>query len=264
TMSIQASGELRKLCGVGVPAAHVAVDGVRLAYTDGGRGVPVVCLHAIAHGGGDFAGLQERFTGRFRFVVLDWPGQGCSGDDHQPASAERYADLLAQFLDRLEIPDAVLLGNSIGGAAAMRYAATHPRRVRGLVLANAGGLAPVNTTARLFCTAMARFFRAGGRGAWWYGRAFAAYYRTILREPGALVQRQRIIAAGYETAPVLAQAWTSFAQPQADLRALAPRLTCPVLCTWARDDRIVSYARSQPAIATFPNARVELLRGGHS
>lgn len=263
-MQIQVDEGRRKHCGVRAPYRMIEVGGVGLAVADRGSGMPVVCLHAIAHGGGDFAGLEDRFGRRFRFVTLDWPGQGHSGDDPQPASASRYAQLLEAVLDRLGIGDAVLLGNSIGGAAALQYAATHPGRVRGLVLANSGGLAPVDLMSRLFCAAMSRFFAAGVRRPGWYQRAFGAYYRGILREPGAIEQRDRIVAAGYETAAVLAQAWSSFGQPNADLRRLIPQVTCPVLCTWARDDRIVSFARSRAAIARFPNCRAEMFSGGHS
>lgn len=58
----------------------------------------------------------------YRVIALDFPGQGNSGSDTQPASGTRYAHLLEGFIDELNIRPAVLLGNSIGGAAAVRYA----------------------------------------------------------------------------------------------------------------------------------------------
>src|SRR3989442_4919142 len=80
----------RAAVGATAPWREAQVDGVRLAYDDDGSGPAIVCLHAIGHGAGDFA-LRTRLRGRYRFVALDWPGQGNSADDHQPASAGRYA-----------------------------------------------------------------------------------------------------------------------------------------------------------------------------
>lgn len=256
--------KLRASVGVGEGAERVVLDGVELAFEDRGSGPALVCLHAIGHGGGDFAALRTLAGDRYRIVTLDWPGQGRSGPDRCPASAGRYAELLAKFLDARGIAAPILVGNSIGGAAAIRYAAERPDAVRALVLANPGGLAPVDPTARSFCRAMARLFRAGARGARWFPPLFALYYRGILRLGPARDQRARIVAAGPEIADVLAEAWESFAAPDADLGGLAASIRCPVLLAWATGDRIVSLARSRAAIEAFPDARLERFPGGHA
>src|SRR5262249_10808251 len=151
------------------------------------------------------------------------------------------------------------VGNSIGGATALVYAAAHPDRVRGLVLENPGGLAPIDDlVARVALAGMARFFAAGARRARWFGPAYAAYQRlAVLRRRSAAEQRRRIVATGYETAPLLELAWRGFAAPEADLRPLAPRISCPVLFAWAKRDQFVALRRSLPAIRSFPDARLE-------
>jgi len=242
----------------------VVVDGVRLAYDDVGRGPTVVCLHAIGHGAGDFARLAARLADRHRVVALDWPGQGWSDPDREPPTSRRYAELLDGFLRAVDAGPVVLVGNSIGGGAAIRWAAAHPQAVRGLVLVNNSGLDLFDRTTRIACGLMARFFRAGVRGAWWYPRAFAAYYRTVLPSAAASEQRARIVAAANEIAPVLAEAWARFAAPDADLRALVPTIACPVLFAWAVGDRFNQLGRARPAIGRFPNARVVELAGGHA
>src|SRR5262245_33086028 len=109
---------LRSAVGAGPPWHELVVDGVRLAYDDEGNGPPIMCLHAIGHGAGDFTRLRERFRARYRVIAVDWPGQGRSGDDALPPTAARYADLLGGLLDALGLDRVVLVGNSIGGAAA--------------------------------------------------------------------------------------------------------------------------------------------------
>jgi len=251
---------------VGASAARrfVTVDGVRLAYDDVGSGPTVVCLHAIGHGAGDFAGLAACLRDRHRVLALDWPGQGWSDPDHEPPSSRRYAELLAGFLSTADAGPVVIVGNSIGGGTAICYAADHPEQVRGLVLANCSGLDAFDGITRLACGLMARFFRAGVRGARWFPPAFAAYYRSVLPLPAAAGQRARIVASADEIVPVLAEAWAGFASPDADLRRLAPTIACPVLFTWAVRDRFIQLRRNLPAIRTFPDARVVEFRAGHA
>jgi 4,5:9,10-diseco-3-hydroxy-5,9,17-trioxoandrosta-1(10),2-diene-4-oate hydrolase len=245
----------RRLLGATPPWHEVPIDGVRLTYDDEGHGAAIVCWHAIGHGAADFARLRQHLRSRFRVLVLAWPGHGNSGDDHASASATRYAELLDGLLAATGAAPAILVGNSIGGTVAVRFAAAHPERVRALVLANPGRLDRTEFLTPIVTRLMARFFAAGARGAWWYPRAFAAYYRMILTTPAAAEHRTRIVAAGRDVAPVLAQAWRSFGMPDAAVAPLAPTVTCPVLFTWAKRNRINQLSRARPAIARFPNAR---------
>ncbi len=263
-MDDQSRSLARSRLGATLPCREVLVDGVRLAYDDEGEGPVLLCLHSIAHGARDYAALRAALRDRFRVIALDWPNHGSSADDHEPASAARYAALLAGFADALGLRDAVVIGNSIGGGAALRYAGAHPERVRALVLVDSAGLDRVDALARAVCAGMVRFFAAGARGARWFPRWFGRYYRIVLPGEAARAQRERIVAAAYESAPVLVQAWSSFARPDADLRRIARALRCPVLVAWARSDRVIQLRRSRKAIASIPNARLETFPGGHS
>ena len=254
----------RTALGAGAAAKRVTIDGVRLAYRDEGAGPPLLCLHSIAHGSRDFEGLCERMRSRYRVIALDWPGHGASDDDHEPASATRYAALLAGFVEAVALPPLVLLGNSIGGAAALGYAAAHPAHVRALVLVDSGGLVPVGAAARLMTSVMARLFAAGAHGARWFPRAFALYYRLVLPAAPARAQRERIVAAARESAPTLAQAWASFGTPDADLRALAAALGCPVLVAWARSDRVIPLLLTRRALERIRDAEIVTFPGGHA
>ncbi|MGB2177327.1 MAG: alpha/beta fold hydrolase, partial [Hyphomonas sp.] len=136
----------------------------------------------------------------------DFPGQGDSPSEAVPASAARYAELLPDLFSALGLESAVLLGNSIGGAAAISFAAAHPDRVTGLVLCNSGGLAPGGLIPRLYCNRMARRFEKGAAGDTGYPAWFASYYAKILSGAGADWRREEIIADGPRTARVLAEA----------------------------------------------------------
>ena len=242
--------------------AFIEAAGARLAVRRWGSGEPVVCLHAIAHSGEDFAPFAARVGEGFEVIALDWPGQGDSPPDSRPADAGRYADILDAALPKLCGRPPILIGNSIGGAAAIVFAARRPEAVRALVLCNAGGLAPVGPRERKAIALLVAFFRAGERRAWWFGAAFAAYYRLIL--PRAARRRRQIVAGAYEAAPVLVQAWESFARPDADLRPLGPTIQTPTLFAWAKGDKIIPWSKSKDGALGFPRHAVHLFRGGHA
>src|SRR5579859_2207007 len=253
---------LREEAGVPAGSPLIEIDGIPLAVSREGRGPALVCLHAVGHGGRDFAALAAALRDRFEVIRIDWPGQGRSGPDRVPASARRYAELLTALLVRLDLEDPILIGCSIGSAAAILYAAEHP--VRALVLCDSGGLVPINALTRGFTGLLRGLFAAGARGAWWFKPFFAWFCRTALPSEAAAAQRARIIAAGYEVAPVLAQAWASFGRPEADIRAVAASLDLPVWVAWCRGDRIIPLSLCQPAIDAMKRARLTLFEGGHA
>lgn len=253
----------REELGVAPQSPTMMVDGVRLAYSREGRGPTIVCLHAIGHGARDFDAFAREVADQFELVRIDWPGQGRSGPDAKAPSAARYAELLAGAMSHLNIERPIILGNSIGGAAAMIYAATHP--VKALVLCNPGGLIAVTPKISRACTSISRFFGAGARNAFWFKLAFWAYYRLlVLPSASARAQRQRIIAAGSEIAPVLRDAWLSFGQPNADIRALAAGLDVPVWFAWATGDKINQLRQCLPAIKAMKHATLTRFGGGHA
>lgn len=254
----------RAALGAGAAAKRVTIDGVRLAYRDEGAGPPVLCLHSIAHGSRDFEALGERLRAHYRVIALDWPGHGASDADAVPASATRYAELLAGLVEALALREIVLLGNSIGGAAALAYTAAHPGNVRALVLVDSGGLVSVSAGARLLTSVMASFFAAGARGARWFPWAFALYYRAVLPGAPARAHRERIVAAARESAATLAQAWASFGTPAADLRSAAAALACPVLAAWARSDRVIPLWLTRPALRQIRDVELVSFPGGHA
>lgn len=255
----------RLALAVAEPRRIVAVDGVGIAIHDSDPTASkpeIVCLHAIGHGGGDFALFEQAWRDRFRVISVDWPGHGASELDLQPASASRYASLLLGLLDTLGVQRPILFGNSIGGAAALTLAQAHPERVRALILCNPGGLDPGGLIARLFIGHLVSRFRRGVLGEARFGRWFADYYARILLGPEARPRREAIVAAGYESAPRLVEAWTSFAKPTADLRSGLASLRMPVFVGWAMRDGLVQWSRNRKAVSSIPNAT--LVRFEHS
>jgi pimeloyl-ACP methyl ester carboxylesterase len=240
----------------------VTIDGIDLSVCRFGKGLPIVCLTAVGHDAYDFSHLAERLGSKYEFLCIEWPGHGSSSADKAPASAARYAELVEGVLREMCIRDPIVIGNSIGGAAGILYSSRHP--VRALVLCDSGGLLAVNARVAKFCRWFSRFFAAGARGAWWFKTAFHLYYRLVLPSRSAVSQRKRIVTNAYKIAPMLAEAWRSFGEPTADIRATAQSLTVPIWVAWAKDDRVLPLTACRPAIDRMQNVAIDVFAGGHS
>jgi len=112
--------------------------GVRVYYEVHGEGPAVVFVHGS--GGHHAAWWQQvpRFAREHSVVTLDLRGFGNSDSLEEYDSREFPGDILA-VLDDAAIERAVLVGQSIGAAAALKVAVAHPERAAGVVLAHSLG-----------------------------------------------------------------------------------------------------------------------------
>jgi 2-succinyl-6-hydroxy-2,4-cyclohexadiene-1-carboxylate synthase len=113
-----------------------APDGLRLHLRVAGSGPVVLLLHGFTGSSESWNELSAALHDRFTVAAMDLPGHGHSGapDDPGRYSLTRLADDVAAVLDALDAPTASVLGYSMGGRAAVRFALAHPDRLDALVL----------------------------------------------------------------------------------------------------------------------------------
>ncbi|WP_188715138.1 alpha/beta fold hydrolase [Paracoccus acridae] len=115
-----------------------ADDGARLAYSDQGEGLPVLCLAGLTRNMGDFDYLAPHLSG-VRLIRMDYRGRGQS--DRTGAATytvpQEGKDALA-LLDHLGVDRAAILGTSRGGLIGMLLAAVARDRLLGLCLNDVG------------------------------------------------------------------------------------------------------------------------------
>lgn len=243
----------------------VQVDGAELACYSVGQGVPVVCMHAIGHSAEDYQSVLCDPPAGFRMIAVDFPGHGSSSAlAGGQVSSAIYAELIAGLIRKSALTRPILVGNSIGGATALRLAARPEVAARGLVLSNPGGIDNRKVPGDLVLALMVQFFQAGVRRRWWFPTAFRLYYRLVLSSRNAHHRRHAIVREGPALAPLLAAAWQSFRSPAEDLRNLISRVQCPVLITWAMYDRFLQYGRNIVALRKFRAARLLRYKIGHT
>jgi pimeloyl-ACP methyl ester carboxylesterase len=98
----------------------------------------------LVHGFGDSAEtwslVLPRLRGERRILAPDLAGFGRTPIPPEGMSFSVLTEYLGWFLDAVGAQKIALVGNSLGGAAAIRYAAEHPERVDHLFLLDSAGL----------------------------------------------------------------------------------------------------------------------------
>jgi 4,5:9,10-diseco-3-hydroxy-5,9,17-trioxoandrosta-1(10),2-diene-4-oate hydrolase len=125
-------------------AQFITVGSRLIHLQEFGSGPPVLMLHGGgpgANGLSNYSRNVEALSAKYRLLVPDMPGYGAStkGLDQSDVFGD-LAQTMRGLLDALNIPRAHIIGNSLGGACALRMALDTPDRVGRLVLMGPGGI----------------------------------------------------------------------------------------------------------------------------
>ncbi|WP_432513905.1 alpha/beta fold hydrolase [Kineococcus sp. SYSU DK001] len=212
---------------------------------------PVLLHHgfgASAHLEWPRSGLPQALlaAGR-RVLAVDARGHGRSQAPHDPAryGEARMARDVVEVLDALGVPDADLVGYSMGAVVASLVAATGPARVHRLVLGGVGaGLVELGgvDTRVLPASRLAVALRTGDPGA--------------LTDPVVRGFRDFAASTGNDLLALAAQADAVHDRPIALDAVQAPTLVV------AGDEDLLA-ARPEVLAAAVPGARLTLVRGDH-
>jgi len=155
------------------------VGRVGIHFLEAGEGAPLILIHGFGGSTFSFRHTIPELARHFRVIALDLKGFGLSerpaGGDY---SLTAQARLVSEFMERLGIRRATVLGHSMGGEVAMRLAVNHPERVERLILVDSasgrevphrtsGGrfLRPLLPVVALFTLHSRRFRRLSLRSA---------------------------------------------------------------------------------------------------
>jgi 4,5:9,10-diseco-3-hydroxy-5,9,17-trioxoandrosta-1(10),2-diene-4-oate hydrolase len=251
---------------------------MHLHYEQAGAGRegrdPVVLLHGGGPGASGMSNFGRNlpvFAQRFRALVVDQPGFGKSD---KPAVEGNYftfaAAALAGLLDELGIDRVHLVGNSLGGGTAVRFALRYPERAGRLVLMGPGGLSlnvfapdPTEGVRRL-----AEFPAPPGPSR----EKMAAFLRTMVFDQrlvtDELIDERYAAASDPATLAAMASLGASFYDPAFFEDGLlwreAHRLRNPVLLIWGREDRVNPLDGALVALKLIRRARLHVFGGcGH-
>jgi pimeloyl-ACP methyl ester carboxylesterase len=239
----------------------VAARGARIRFSEAGQGPPLVLIHDYLASRLAWEAVQPHLARRFRVIVPDLPGFGES--EKPPPGRYRYdfdgfAESLVDLLAAIGLGRVSVCGHAMGGAVALKLAATHPHLVDRLVLVNALVYPPrQDTLSRLagvpvlgplvFKQLYGRMlFRArfDGTSSRHVDRLF-----EIFDVPAAREAAYATMISMLDTRP---------------LTASVPRVTAPALVAWGRTHRASPLEQGRRLARELGKARFEVFDCGSS
>ena len=253
---------------------YAEVGSFRLHYHEAGDGDPVVMLHGGGPGASAWSNFGRNlpvFAQRHRTLLVDQPGFGHSD---KPEVTDQYftfsADALARLLDAVGLERVALVGNSLGGGTAVRFALRHPDRAGRLVLMAPGGLNlsvfspdPTEGIKKLYA-----FAAPPGPTK----EKLAEFLRALVYDPSLvtdeLVEERFAVASAPESLRAMASMGASFTRPDwfedGMLWREAHRLRQRVLLVWGREDRVNPLDGALVALKLIRRAQLHVFGGcGH-
>lgn len=117
--------------------ATVRIGDIETYYERRGSGPTVVFVHGAILDHSQWTPQMESLSDDYTVIAYDVRGHGRTGEsDETTYSIELFAEDLDALVTALDLDRSVLCGLSMGGCIAQVYAARHPERLSGLVLAD--------------------------------------------------------------------------------------------------------------------------------
>lgn len=237
--------------------------GLTLHYHEAGTGEPVVFLHGSGPGASGYSNFKGNYpffaSNGFRAIVPDLPGFGLSS---KPADALYVLDFFADAVDglvtKLGIERCVLLGNSLGGAIALKYTLDHPAIVSKLILMAPGGLEELPAYLQMEgIQKMLQVFTVGPMDT----AAMRQLLTLQLYDPIHITDEllaERVAVCETQPRTVLTT------MRVANMEQRLGEVQCPVLGFWGTKDRFNPVSGATKIVDRCPQARVLLInRCGH-
>lgn len=227
----------RVLNAQGLRSRFIATRVGRMHMLDGvgsGSLPPIVMLHGFSANAICYAGLLRRMAPHCRRILApDMPSHGFSEAPAHGLDEATMVGGLGEVLDRVLAETnepAILVGNSMGGLAAVRYARARPERVAGLALVSPGGAPmPAGPLAHF----LRRFAISSHREALDFVDAMFADGAGPLRHALAHGVRKRF------THPQMRSLLGGLTPDQLLRPADLSELRMPTLLIWGREERVL-------------------------
>jgi pimeloyl-ACP methyl ester carboxylesterase len=255
-----------------IPVHTVLIHDQRIAYLDVGTGPSVILIHGFGGSMWQWEHQQHALSKHFRVLTLDLPGAGLSDKPEIYYSPDQMLDFFIGFMDAVKVPQATLVGNSMGAGLAIGMALAHPTRVAKLVLID--GL-PQHVREKLTSPSVKRALETRAPswlvsfGNWLFGGLMTeSILKEIVHDPALLTpaviersnrNRQRPglikpIMAVRENLPL----WES---------GFATRLgeiIHPTLVIWGNEDRVFPAAVGEEVHQTIKGSQfIRIPKAGH-
>ncbi|YAF96992.1 MAG: alpha/beta fold hydrolase [Nodularia sp. CChRGM 3473] len=247
------------------PDQYIKVGDINTRYwSSGDQGSAVILLHG---GGGsvEFWLYNIDVLGQHhRVYAIDMVGSGRSDKPSVAYSLTYQAQFIKNFMDTMGIENTTLIGNSMGGGAALQFALMFPRQLAKLVLVDSFGLG--QEIAFGLCLAslplVLRFLRPSRR-------MLAPMLKMNLHNSTLIPEEWMEIRYSIFALPHRQRALARLAQANLNLFGVRrsvfspiieqlPRIKTPTLIIWGKQDRILPVSHAYVAAQALPNHHLHI------
>jgi pimeloyl-ACP methyl ester carboxylesterase len=226
------------------------INGVKTVVYSAGHGEPVVFFH----GGGTVDGFDfaEPWTSKYRVIAPYHPGFGESGDDPTLSSLHDYVMHYLELFDILKLDRFNLVGLSMGGEIAARFASEHGHRIKKLVLiAPAGIIDPQHPMVDLLAV-------PGDQVLGFLVSNMDVLLKRLPENPGLDFMGDR-----YREATTFARIYWEHPGDPKFMRFLH-RIKVPTMIVWGDEDKVIPVAHTDMWKKFIPAAEIKIYKGaGH-
>jgi pimeloyl-ACP methyl ester carboxylesterase len=106
---------------------------MQLHYQTQGQGQPLILVHGLFGSSNNWGTIAKHFSNNFRVISVDLRNHGKSPHNESQSFADMAEDL-ANLCHALNLDIVHLIGHSLGGKAAMQFAAQYPHRLNKLII----------------------------------------------------------------------------------------------------------------------------------
>jgi pimeloyl-ACP methyl ester carboxylesterase len=222
----------------------------QLRWLERGDGEAVVLLHGLMGHMDHWEATLDAIGGHARVLAPELPLFDTAFSD---VSLAALADHVRDLLDALEIGDAVVGGNSLGGHVALELALSHPERVNGLVLTGSSGLFERTFTRGVPHRPTADYVRA---------KMEEVFYDPALVTDAWVEAIRRTVTTRSTALRVLRVARAARSH---NVEPLLSTIRVPTLLVWGGDDRVTPPDVAERFHQLIPRSRLVVLpRCGHA
>lgn len=248
---------------LGLRASEVTVDGVRIpVWVREGSGDPLVLVHGFGANKEGWLTLMAKLGGH-PIIALDLPGFGeASRIGADRATAVHQARAVKGVLDHLAVRRATLVGSSMGGAIALRFAHDFPAHTRAVVLLGSAGPTVDKSELREALDRGENPLIPGTLGEYEAMIDFVTHKKPwIPRSIGAYLAADQIARKMDLTA--LFAGW--LAQDELEMAAALAQVKAPTLVIHGEKDRVIDLSTARAIASHVKNSTLLVLPGvGHA
>lgn len=235
---------------------NIEVNGYHICYKRTGTGRKVaVMLQGWGTHLGIYDSVADAINEEYTVIQFDFPGFGGSDEPREAWAVDDYADFFCEFMKKLEITEAALIGHSYGGRVIIKLAnrAELPFKITNIVLIDSAGILPKKSTVQKLKITQYKILKRILNM-----KVIYALFPEVVDE-----WRSRQGSADYRNAsPIMRQCLVKAVNE--DLTHLLPNIKQSTLLIWGDKDTATPIGDARIMEKSIPDSGLAVLQGaGH-